>query len=573
MYNSGVSLFLLGVVIMESNIEYTIVLKKSEDLELLSWINSLSLVSFEVEVIEENDSFGIIVLELMPDGSKRVLSSLELFLAIEIFREYRPNVMDDVYLGLYCCLGLLFKYGKDSREIIDIILKCLTTLNLSLHEKLVIKYTYDIKDFIVEIPSCKLAFDNKDVSFEERMKMRLEGALVLVGMAGVLRDISYDILRRGSFFDDDKEFSSLDELRDFINQEMELVGSDIKRVAELIVNYYSKSSIKRIKNYFSHSQIYLAIAYYYLLECSFDKDNSFSDFSVLIEKIFEVLPEGSRFFTRGINDFDADEYLGCKTDVGINREDNEDFTAVVTSRLDPNIKLLIVCDGVGGCYGGEVASKKIVEEMIKWFDSKTFDEEIMGDISFEIESLIRYWNKYFRDNFYYGATTMTCAIIGKRETLVVSIGDTRAYLIKDNNLIQLSKDDSYVWDLYENGQYAKDDLRFHFENNIVTNVIGYQMDLKINKYVIVNESYDGILLTSDGVTDIVSDDKIIRIYMMMREQDLLVGKYLDRLVDEAIYSKSEDPDYEKYEYDDSLLPTNPGKDNATTAIFLKIKKR
>jgi len=258
-------------------------------------------------------------------------------------------------------------------------------------------------------------------------------------------------------------------------------------------------------------------------------------------------------------------FIDCASTMGPRRENNEDYVCATKSYVNRNFKLLLVCDGIGGFNRGDAASKMVASKLIKWF--KAYDFSLGFDkIEMEINQVIDETRKALKESCVMTGTTLTFAIVLENETLIGNIGDSRTYIIKDGDLIQITKDDSEVWEkYYENGDFEKDDLRFLSNNNVLTDAIDDYILRPINLqiYNILNSSYDGILLVSDGVTDILSDKSITRIINEEKEEDIL-----DKLLYECCYGN---PDYPTKDYAELLYPTLPGKDNASAAIYVKKK--
>ena len=159
------------------------------------------------------------------------------------------------------------------------------------------------------------------------------------------------------------------------------------------------------------------------------------------------------------------------------------------------------------------------------------------------------------------ATTFLCGIVGKKETIVASIGDSRAYITKNNELQQVSRDDSLVQEYYENGYIrTKDDMRFHYKSNHITNCLGANDDFSLNYYVLDNSQYDTLILVSDGVSDCLSDSQIMAITAQTPKEEIA-----NALVMAANRTNShrQKQSYETYYYEDIY----GGKDNTTAAIY------
>ncbi len=258
------------------------------------------------------------------------------------------------------------------------------------------------------------------------------------------------------------------------------------------------------------------------------------------------------------------EFLDCASTTGLKREKNEDFACSIVSPINEKIKLLLICDGMGGFNNGEAASKIVAEEIINWFNSYDFAFGF-NNVEEEINKVIERSRLIIRNSYMMCGTTLTFAIVGENDTFIGNVGDSRTYIIKDGFLTQITKDDSEVWkDFYEcDDSFEKDDLRFLRNNNVLTNTIDdyIQVPVILRTYLVSNSSYDGILLVSDGVTDILSDNKITRVLNETDEKDIL-----NKLLYESCFG---DPDYPPECYDELLYPTLPGKDNASAVIYLK----
>lgn len=264
------------------------------------------------------------------------------------------------------------------------------------------------------------------------------------------------------------------------------------------------------------------------------------------------------------------DFMDCASTTGIRRKNNEDFAGFVVSPLNENIKLLIVCDGMGGFNNGAEASKIVALEVINWFKSYDFTKGF-DNLEDEIKKVIEVARLTIKKHYFMSGTTLTFALIGERETFICNAGDSRAYIIKDGDLTQITRDDSEVWEKFYEHQnpddlytYKKDDLRFLPGNNVITNAVDdYVVPPVLNTFYISNSLYDSILLTTDGVTDILSDDTIIRIFNETEEKDIL-----DKLLYESCYGK---PDFPPTNYDEFLYSILPGKDNASGAVYMKKK--
>ena len=164
------------------------------------------------------------------------------------------------------------------------------------------------------------------------------------------------------------------------------------------------------------------------------------------------------------------DILETKTDIGLIRETNEDKAIALMHPKNKNIKLLAVADGMGGKEDGELASNYIVNSLERWFKNKSI-KTLNNTVELEklVKSYVKRLNtalvRKYGDNHL--GSTLTLAIINKNHTLFINCGDSRGYIYKENELFQVTSDDSDVWYYYKYGEVEKDDLRYFVNNNLI----------------------------------------------------------------------------------------------------------
>ncbi len=278
--------------------------------------------------------------------------------------------------------------------------------------------------------------------------------------------------------------------------------------------------------------------------------------------MFAFLNKTSRKPTQKTNIF-SNDILDSLSDTGLSRSNKEDCVITITHPDNPNLKLLAVADGVGGRTSGEVASNFAIIALERWF-LKLSEEKIQNtkELSRKLNKMIRCINDclYLLKSYHTGcATTLTCAVVNEEKTVIANVGDSRAYIVKKNTIKQITKDDSVVWYYYEHGDLTKEELRFHKQNTLITKCIGPDYGTKPNITILKNNSYDGLLLFTDGVTDCLSDSKIEKLIQRKKENLAQI------IIKEAVYGK---PTKKVPKGKDFYRPLN-GKDNATVALYFK----
>lgn len=207
-----------------------------------------------------------------------------------------------------------------------------------------------------------------------------------------------------------------------------------------------------------------------------------------------------------------------KTDVGIKRTNNEDF--LFAENLNDNISLFIVADGLGGYASGEVASHMVVEilnDLIKK-DIEVLENSVDEEIYAKIKEYIsiannKIYEKQINEPEHKGMGTTIVSVLKIKDVIYYfSIGDSRLYYITENmnDIIQVTIDDTYVNELLKTGAITEEEALNHSQKHVLTKAIGVveNISLTINK---LNKNDGYLVLCSDGVTNMLSDDDILDI--------------------------------------------------------------
>ena len=195
--------------------------------------------------------------------------------------------------------------------------------------------------------------------------------------------------------------------------------------------------------------------------------------------------------------------FGHLTHVGLRRELNED-----TYYGDSELGLWLVADGMGGHEYGEVASALARETIVREIRDGT---PLATAIRVADEEIIRI-SRRRHDALPMGTTVVAARINGNRFE-VAWVGDSRVYLWRDNQLVQLSQDHSYVQELIANGAITHEQARSHPHSNVVTQALGVTDPRNLNVETMTGELRPGmqLLLCSDGLTEEVEDRNIAKV--------------------------------------------------------------
>ena len=213
------------------------------------------------------------------------------------------------------------------------------------------------------------------------------------------------------------------------------------------------------------------------------------------------------------------------TDVGVVRSGNED-----SFLLDCSRGLFIVADGMGGHAAGEVASEMAVRIISTELGSLRGMSD--GEAAGRMRSAIRKANaeifeRTLAEHDKRGmGTTATVMVLFSRRYLIGQVGDSRAYLLREGDLLQLTKDHSYVQEQVDAGLLTPEQARTHPYSNVITRCVGANEDVAPDVYFGNLEKGDQVLLASDGLTGMLEDQQIAGIMAEEENPEVAVNKMI-----------------------------------------------
>jgi len=192
----------------------------------------------------------------------------------------------------------------------------------------------------------------------------------------------------------------------------------------------------------------------------------------------------------------------CVSDTGLVRERNED--AFFVGR-----RCIAVADGMGGHIAGEVASGiaiGIVEANAPLIEA---GEKSLGDCV--VEANLRVLEAASADSALQGmGTTLTLVAVGEDELSVAHVGDSRAYLVSGGKARRLTDDHSVVGEMIRSGALTPDQAHFHPGRHAITRALGFVDDLEVDTGTWEFGQGDAVVLCTDGLHDVVSDEEILQ---------------------------------------------------------------
>lgn len=222
----------------------------------------------------------------------------------------------------------------------------------------------------------------------------------------------------------------------------------------------------------------------------------------------------------------------AKTDKGKIRENNQDAYAV--GELPNEVAWAVVCDGMGGYSGGDIASKlavKVISEKItSCYNAKMRDSSVKNllDSAITAANIEVYDMAYAHSKLSGMGTTVVCAIVRNNDVFIAYAGDSRAYIASREELRQITTDHSYVQDLVNSGQITQDEAEHHPNKNYITRAVGIEKQIEVDFVQETLSDDDVLILCTDGLSNYVSREDLVK--------DLSDGQYYafaDRLVKRA----------------------------------------
>ncbi len=204
--------------------------------------------------------------------------------------------------------------------------------------------------------------------------------------------------------------------------------------------------------------------------------------------------------------------IASKTDIGLVRSSNQDSYAA--GELSDGTAWAVVCDGMGGANGGNIASANAVKIISEYISSSYHEGMNSNSIKTLLQSSICGANVRLFDmsrtieSLKGMGTTVVTVIVSDGVAHIAHAGDSRAYILRDNKLIQITKDHSMVQSMLDKGQITAEEAKNHPNKNLITRALGIADDISIEYNEIDFCESDCILICTDGLTNFVNVEEI-----------------------------------------------------------------
>jgi len=224
-----------------------------------------------------------------------------------------------------------------------------------------------------------------------------------------------------------------------------------------------------------------------------------------------------------------------QTDIGKKRENNEDSYLCLSLQSSQQPKFLIsVADGMGGHTGGEIASAIAIDAVRKNALSQ-FDGALKPEAEFPLilEDCVQKANY---DVFLQASqnkeltgmgSTLVAALISENKTFVSNVGDSRAYLIRNKSIHQITRDHNWKNEQRQKGGLSEEDISNSPYKDLITRSLGLHSEVKIDIYEIEPQIDDFLLLSSDGLHSLLTEKDILKIFKKTKDIEKICSKLID----------------------------------------------
>ena len=204
-----------------------------------------------------------------------------------------------------------------------------------------------------------------------------------------------------------------------------------------------------------------------------------------------------------------------KTDIGMVRKENQD-SYDIRATAPSGHTIGIVCDGMGGPAGGQLASGVAVKTYMDYLEGHLQSGADVPDAlrickEAVLEANRAVWTEAQKMGYPSMGTTLVAALACASGVIVVNVGDSRAYYLYGNQIFRITRDHSLVQDMIERGELTEEEARAHPKRNLITRALGPDEYVECDAYVCHMQPHSSLLLCSDGLMNTVTDGEILNI--------------------------------------------------------------
>lgn len=200
------------------------------------------------------------------------------------------------------------------------------------------------------------------------------------------------------------------------------------------------------------------------------------------------------------------------TDIGLVRKENQDAYMIHEA---PSRTICVVCDGMGGAAGGQLASqiatKTFMEEAEKVLTPEMEPEQLREACAYAVSLANEAIRSAAEETEAYRnmGTTLVAAVSYEGGVVVTNVGDSRAYHICENGITRVTKDHSLVERMVDRGDITAEEARRHPNRNLITRALGPDADAQCDGYICPMQAGEYLLLCTDGLVNTVTDQEML----------------------------------------------------------------
>ena len=218
------------------------------------------------------------------------------------------------------------------------------------------------------------------------------------------------------------------------------------------------------------------------------------------------------------------------TDTGRTRSQNQDAVFATQEPIGALPNLFVIADGMGGHNAGDYASKKAIDLLTDYIANSGEQgavSAIQQGITIANEAIFM---EASRDAAKAGmGTTMVVATIDGDMLRVANVGDSRLYIMGDGALQQVTRDHSVIEEMVRKGEVSKEVAQHHPKRNLITRAVGAEEQVRVDFFDVDLRNVDVVLMCSDGLTNMLEDERIAEIITL----DVSDHQKVTKLVEEA----------------------------------------
>ena len=215
------------------------------------------------------------------------------------------------------------------------------------------------------------------------------------------------------------------------------------------------------------------------------------------------------------------------SDAGLVRSGNEDSYAVI-----PGLGYFAVADGVGGHAAGEVASRMAIDAvqavLMDPAGTATGVQRLGGGVEYANACVYAASQERGRAGM---GTTFTGMLLQEGVCSLAHVGDSRAYLLRDRRLVQLTEDHTLVSAYVQAGVMTREEAAVSLVRNVITRAVGVEETIEVDSRRLAVEAGDTVLLCSDGLHGVVSDEDITSVLLHERDLTRAAAELVERAND------------------------------------------